>query len=224
MPKARLDMRNARIAIVSKRADVVSFFSLEAESFGFSTETYDRCNADAVDADLCVIDLQLIKQLPARLPDRVIVLDGGDIERSAREGATEICYTPFPMRLERLFAIYASLAFGSSAEDNKKAHPPHRPKTVCLCRSQDGSLRVRYNRKYILLSNYELKLLEYLCQRQNIVVSREELNTLLGATEGNIVDVYVCRLRKKLEEADPIRAILTVRSQGYKSIIGIEWE
>lgn len=216
-------MQKVRIAIISKRAEVIGLFSLEAENFGFSVEISDRYSADMADADLCVIDLLLIKHLPARLPRRIIVLDGGEEERIYVGEATEICYTPFPMRLKRLFSLYASLAFGAPLEPQTSVEE-RGERIVYFSRSQDGACRVRYNKKYISLSNYEMRLLEYLCRRPNTTLSRETLNSLLGATEGNIADVYVCRLRKKLEEADPLRVILTVRSEGYKSIIGMEWE
>ena len=43
-------------------------------------------------------------------------------------------------------------------------------------------------------------------------------------TSNNIdVDVYICKLRKKLEDASGQRLIFTVRSKGYKIIIKSEW-
>ena len=74
------------------------------------------------------------------------------------------------------------------------------------------------------LSDHEIKLLGRLCESSGESVSREELNRLLGADSGNIADVYICRLRRKLESGDGKRVIFTVRSAGYKIITDMEWE
>ena len=76
----------------------------------------------------------------------------------------------------------------------------------------------------ISLSDYEMRLLVRLCRNNDEAVSREELNLLLGAESGNIADVYICRLRKKLEEGDGKRVIFTVRSKGYRISSDIEWK
>ena len=66
------------------------------------------------------------------------------------------------------------------------------------------------------LSDHEISVLSYLCEHRGQAVKREELNALLGANDGNISDVYICHLRKKLEGLCGNRMISTVRSQGYK--------
>ena len=43
------------------------------------------------------------------------------------------------------------------------------------------------------------------------------LNKIFDVTDGNIVDVYIHHLRKKLEEPFSRKIIYTVRSKGYKT-------
>ena len=74
--------------------------------------------------------------------------------------------------------------------------------------------------KKLLLNTNLLKLL---CDNANEAVSREDMNKLFGAEDGNIAEVYICKLRKKLEEPLGKRLIYTVRSKGYKIIIDSEW-
>ena len=42
---------------------------------------------------------------------------------------------------------------------------------------------------------------------------------LLEASDGNISDVYICRLRKKLEGNTKQRLIFTDRGEGYRTVL-----
>jgi DNA-binding response OmpR family regulator len=70
------------------------------------------------------------------------------------------------------------------------------------------------------LSPKEFELLDYLMNNPGRVFSREELlEHVWGPWEVDdrrVVDVYICRLREKIEE-DPSqpRSLLTRRGQGY---------
>ena len=69
----------------------------------------------------------------------------------------------------------------------------------------------------------EYRLLERLGEgSDNSVVPREEVMALFGAEKGNIADVYVSRLRKKLEDPSCPRIIETVRGKGYKIRVKIK--
>ncbi len=67
----------------------------------------------------------------------------------------------------------------------------------------------------IPLTPAEWAIFEYLYTRRGEAVSREELSTLLGGG-GNSVDVYVCKLRTKIEKPLGRRMIVTVRGVGYR--------
>ncbi len=65
------------------------------------------------------------------------------------------------------------------------------------------------------LSEYEYKTLSLLCDNRGRVVSRAELSALLGFDSGNMGDVYICHLRKKIDNALGLKLITTVRGKGY---------
>jgi DNA-binding response OmpR family regulator len=71
------------------------------------------------------------------------------------------------------------------------------------------------------LSEREFALLEYLARRANETVSRERILSAVWQYQfdprSNIVDVYVGRLRRKLE---PAVSIETVRGGGYRLLVG----
>ena len=84
--------------------------------------------------------------------------------------------------------------------------------------SFDATGRVAYlNDQMVELSARELSLLEVLLQRAGRLVSKEQLVELLCAwgeeVSNNAIEVYIHRLRKKIEQG-PVR-IATVRGLGY---------
>jgi two-component system response regulator PhoP len=76
---------------------------------------------------------------------------------------------------------------------------------------------VRVSESLIELTAYEYKVLEYLMLNPSRVVSKTELTDHLYEQDfdrdSNVIEVFVGRLRKKLDPVNPIR---TVRGQGYR--------
>ena len=76
---------------------------------------------------------------------------------------------------------------------------------------------VRLDDAPIELTAYEYKVLEYLMLNPSRVVSKTELTDHLYEQDfdrdSNVIEVFVGRLRKKLDPVNPIR---TVRGQGYR--------
>ncbi len=73
--------------------------------------------------------------------------------------------------------------------------------------------------KEIELTKNEFRILKYLVQNQDRIVSREEIMECLWDSENfiddNTLTVNVTRLRNKLEELDLKELIQTKRGQGY---------
>jgi DNA-binding response OmpR family regulator len=89
----------------------------------------------------------------------------------------------------------------------KSPAPPLPPLTA-----QDGVVTVGDHT--VTLTPAEWSILEYLRARAGETVTRDELTALLGGS-GNIADVYICRLRNKIEKPLGRRMIRTVRGAGY---------
>jgi DNA-binding response OmpR family regulator len=81
------------------------------------------------------------------------------------------------------------------------------------------SLTARRAARTIDLSHRELALLEYLLRNPNRVVSRAQILAHVWDDNfdpvGNVVDVLVGRLRRKIGSADDLPLIHTVRGRGY---------
>ena len=79
---------------------------------------------------------------------------------------------------------------------------------------------VRVNGTAVELTAFEFNLLEYLMHRPGHVVSKSELTEHLYQQDfdrdSNVIEVFVGRLRRKLDPQNAIKPIETVRGQGYR--------
>ena len=83
---------------------------------------------------------------------------------------------------------------------------------------------VTVSRQPVDLTAYEYKVLEYLILNQNKVVSKTELTEHLYDQDfdrdSNVLEVFVRRLRKKLDPEGQLQPIETLRGRGYRLSIG----
>lgn len=81
---------------------------------------------------------------------------------------------------------------------------------------------VSVNGEELALTKIEFELLLYFAENQNKVLSRERILSRVWQTYSdpntNIIDVYVSRLRKKIER-EPRLAIQTLRGNGYRLVL-----
>jgi two-component system, OmpR family, response regulator PhoP len=157
--------------------------------------------------------LDLIRRLRAadrRFPILVLTARGNwkDKVEGLEAGADDYLTKPFQMEelqarinaLVRRAAGFASPVIGSGpiALDTAKKE-------------------VRLNDDPVELTAYEYRVLEYLMLNPGRVVSKTELTDHIYEQDferdSNVIEVFVGRLRKKLDPLNPIR---TVRGQGYR--------
>jgi len=88
------------------------------------------------------------------------------------------------------------------------------------------SRRVRVRNRDVLLTAKEYALLEYLVRRAGDVVSRADISEHVWDEHhdplSNVVDVYVQRLRRKLDRTGTESLIRTRRGEGYQLITGTD--
>jgi len=79
--------------------------------------------------------------------------------------------------------------------------------------------QVIFRKKSVQLSAMEYRLLEYMAMRAGEVVSKadivEHLYSFGSENFSNVVEVYICSLRKKLGSGQSDELIHTLRNQGY---------
>jgi two-component system response regulator PrrA len=162
-----------------------------------------------------LIILEAIKALPA--PPMVLMLtaldDVSERVRGLEMGADDYLCKPFDFDelLARISALRRRMAAPQQAEQNR-----------IIIGSLELALQERIallNGKELALTKIEFELLLYMAENQTKVLSRERILSRVWQTYSdpntNIVDVYISRLRKKLE-GDTALSIQTLRGNGYR--------
>ena len=153
----------------------------------------------------------------ARLPTPILMLTAldstADVVRGLRFGADD--YLTKPFAFEELLARIEALL-----RRNDAAAPPRASLTVADVVFDREALRVTRAGVEVELTSTEYALLEFLMVEAGRVVSRARiLENVWGASEDpltNVVDVYIRRLREKLDPGREVSIIKTIRGRGYR--------
>ena len=138
---------------------------------------------------------------------------GGGLEAGGDDYPTK------PFHMEELLArlkvlIRRAAGFASSVIE----HGPLRLDT--------SSKEVRVEGALVELTAFEYRLLEFLALNPSRVVSKTELTEHLYEQDfdrdSNVIEVFIGRLRRKLDPAGSLKPIRTVRGQGYRFALALD--
>jgi two-component system, OmpR family, response regulator PhoP len=95
------------------------------------------------------------------------------------------------------------------------------PELVCGPIALDTrSQTVKVNGTHVELTTYEYRILEHLMLHAGEVVSKSDLNESMYNEEmerdSNVLEVFIGRLRRKLDPQETIKPIETMRGRGYR--------
>jgi two-component system, OmpR family, response regulator PhoP len=177
-----------------------------------------------VDYDAAIIDLglplvdgiSLIRQLREagrRYPVLILTARGDWQDKVAGLDAGADDYVVKPFRLEEIQARLNALL--------RRAAGFASPLISCGAIQLDtAGKRVSVNGESVELTAYEYKTLEYLMLHPDQVISKSELTEHLYAQDydrdSNVLEVFIRRLRQKLDPEQTLQPIDTVRGQGYR--------
>lgn len=174
--------------------------------------------------DLAVVDLGLPKidgievisqARKAGIDIPILILTARDRWQDKVEGldAGADDYLTKPFHNEELIARCNALIRRSAG----KADPTI---TAGPIRIHTRSQQVWVNEKELMLTAYEYKVLEYLMVNPEKVISKSELTEHIYDQDfdldSNVIEVFVLRLRKKLDPDGSIAPIETLRGRGYR--------
>ena len=79
---------------------------------------------------------------------------------------------------------------------------------------------MKVNDEPVELTSYEYRIVEHLMMRAGEVISKSELTDRLYdqdfERDSNVIEVFIGRLRKKLDPDNSIKPIETLRGRGYR--------
>jgi two-component system, OmpR family, response regulator PhoP len=174
--------------------------------------------------DLAIIDLglpklpglELIKKLRAESKSYpILILTARDRWQDKVEGlqAGADDYVAKPFHFEELMARVQALLrrSGGWAQPILKCGP------VAL---DPRTQEVKVNDRRVDLTSFEYRILEYLIHHAGEVISKTVLTERLYAQDfdrdSNTIEVFIGRLRRKLDPDDTIKPIETLRGRGYR--------
>ena len=187
------------IALISRRKQVIELFTLEARLWGHSVYASPVFPESAEGIDVLICDGV----------DAPETFNSAEIYRLCDGDTCGEGEISLPISLDDLKFI-----FGDGVTGEKRGGTD----AIFM---RENSREILYKNQFYTLTELEYRLLEKLGEA-SALVPREELMRFFGADEGNIADVYVSRLRKKLESPYDSRIIETVRGKGYKLLVKIK--
>jgi DNA-binding response OmpR family regulator len=165
---------------------------------------YDAIVLDVLSAMRAAGNVTPVLMLTARgnTEDRVAGLDLGADD-----------YMPKPFHFEELAARLRSIMRRSSPEKSTKMQ--------CMDLTLDTVAHVAFRwGKEIELTTKEYALLEYLMRNKNRIISRSMITQHVWKhnfdPESNIIDVYIKRIRSKIERPGSARILQSIRGVGYR--------
>ena len=198
------------IAIVTKNKRLGRFIELEVLSCGAEARIFSSMPKDTSGFFLVFVDLDGVQINASRLEERIVGISADALE--PHSDIRELRVLTRPVDIVKLRALILDGIQSAAEPIPRNISPFFDEKTMLF---DEGKCSVTLCGEEILLSDYEFRILRALSENAGESVLREELSALIGASEGNMCDVYICRLRKKLERDGERKIIHTVRGKGY---------
>ena len=197
-----------RICIFLKNSELSELLSLECLYYGADVKLFTEPSVDLEDCDFLFFDSSAdVEALKCDCTKVEILYDG----QGSQDAQHTLLRYPFAL------SDIKDILFKEYKKTNIKAFENEKRdilKNIIYIDEKNRQAQL-YNIK-MLLSDYELRILKRLCYTPSVTVRREELAALFEkTTDGNMVDVYICRLRKKFESATKEKVIYTIRGEGY---------
>ncbi|WP_286232839.1 response regulator transcription factor [Thalassotalea sediminis] len=184
---------------------------------GFFQATEYQYDAAIIDLGLPKLDgKSLIEQLRAQeIKYPIIVLTARDRWQDKVEGldAGADDYLTKPFQVEELLARLNALIRRSAGQASPVI--TNGPFSI-----DTASMVVSVHQQTIALSSYEYKVFEYMMLHMGHVISKTQLTEHIYDQDfdldSNVIEVFVRRLRKKLDPDGSLQFIETLRGQGYR--------
>lgn len=202
------------VKIISDDVRFAKMLTLELADIGIGTRdlpTTDRSDENFVVADLDIVSSEELEALAASAT--VIGYTKNELEYN--DAVRDICAAVFnrPFLMSDFLSVFgdgeAVKQYNAKAKHQENHRKPH------FLSVDEKSSSALWGEQKIPLSDNEYRVLALLCENRGEIVERERIYSLLGAEDGNMGDVYICHLRRKIDNKLGIKLIYTIRGKGY---------
>lgn len=209
---------NNDILILSADAVFARMLELELSMMQFSVSTAERWTEGDL-AGMVLLDLDSAEPPKDTWAYREMIGFTRGSALFADEAGRQcslILRRPFEMRLLRREVLRCTDEHSAHMEPKSKENARLNPKkNDDLLLDTEGRI-LRCGARSVGVSPHETALLQCLLEHRGTPVSRVRLAEVIGTSEANKTEVYICYLRRKLETLQTGRRIRTVRGQGYQ--------
>ena len=202
-------MKLGKIAVITKNEELARFFQLEFFACGY--EVY-VCESDFIEDKY---DLIVIDEDSCQIPHKIYCPTATVSYKYDTVISKEQSTLSWPVALESINEL-CRIMQKFSGSDGKISFR----NTVFVI--DESKYKVSIEGEYIKLSQNEYAILCELCSASGFAVKRERIMEILGATNGNISDVYIYHLRRKLEGSVGRRLIFAERGIGYRTVLELQ--
>ena len=198
--------------IITDDARFGKMLSLELEDIGIMIDEPAENDCDrftVADLDFCTAE-----ELESYAESSTLI-GFAKSESDIPESISELCLTVFkrPFYISDFLALFGNYEINKSPKEKKSNRSvTQKPHFLTVDKNSNSAL---WGEQKISLSEYEYKVLSLLCENRGEIVEREKIYSLLGAEEGNMGDVYICHLRRKIDNKLGLKLIYTIRGKGY---------
>ncbi len=194
-------MKYGKIAVISQNTELLNFYRAELLYRGFEAYLFSSF-ADIKDGYImCIVDTDSCKSFGE--------IDCTTVSISSRfetQISKSSCLLAWPTKISDIDKLFNNLLFGDK--------PTASSNDDISIIADDTKQTVLINGRLIGLTANEFAIIKELCLAEGKTVKRERIMEMLEADSGNISEVYIHHLRKKLER-DGKRLIFTERGVGY---------
>ena len=161
-------------------------------------------------ADVVLLDLDSSVVPSPEHYRRIIGFTRGSVQSTdvSHRLCSLILHRPFEMRLLRREVLGENESFSQE----RFQFPRNREMRIRL---DPVHACVSIGSKKISVSPKEMQVMQCLLEHRGESVSRDDISAVIGESSANKTEVYICFLRRKLEETFGDRIIKTVRGKGY---------
>ena len=205
-------MYEKKIAVISGNETLIRFLELEGQLLGCSVKSFAKMPSSMDSYDCIFLDSDTVSCKSIDHPALISISAHNSFFPKERK-------LPWPMLTEEFHRI-----FYDSDAHSIVSYETERETVGTVLWMQSCKQRVLHcDMRTVTLSESEFLIFEALAKAQKKPVSRQTLMRLLSAETGNLADVYVCHLRKKLGQlCGERRTIETVRGVGYRLMLTVQ--